>query len=503
MMNVNTRNCRSGLSVFFRPVCALLVFAVTAAVNESQLRAQSDAPSQPAAAENGGAPVSEPPETRPSGDPAPQPKQSPSDPVAEKKRPGLPSDYTPPAQLSPEASSDEEWIVTIGDGTKRAVDRARSKYNRIRNEGRFSEPGDREDFVKYLQWKLSQLTLRENLLVRKNHEKLRKFKQEVLTDVRKAGSNNRQFRDTMLELIVQETPNLFKYHHLSRLSGAVILSELNAQREPRTPYLPAARPLLDLFKQKHQAPGVRIAAARGLRRMVEQGQAPDELAEEIIDAFVDELQTGNKQQKHLRTALVSHLGHFRRLNDSQGKPAVPFALTQVLADEDESLRTRSEAAAALGRLPLDNAFNIELICYEIVKLGHEVAEAFQQDSMQAVNAGQQPNHVRWSWTFAGLYIAFKGDSKSSVSHGDGLSRKTFKPAFNNTVRDAYNQILPLVQKNLRTEKIDPAQLNQIKQWLQTNLPANKKVNDAFPEIKTGDDPPKIGAKTNGNAPASQ
>ncbi len=406
----------------------LSVFAVAGLCSE-QLFAQADPPvDKPVADNTSESDTEQPAASADSKTPSDKPNMKKELPDADEEEDtvdlDLPPSFTRPVDLPPGATSDEEWIVKIGDGSSTALKRAKQEYNAVLNpgNGKFGSEAERDNFIQYLQWKLARFTLRSNLLNTENQDNIGKFRQELFSDLRKSARANEKFRDTFLELLVQETPKLFKYHHISRLNGAVILSELNAVEGQNVagsrkaiPYLAAARPMLDLVKDQQQAGPVCVPAVRGLSRIIRDANPPDELTNEIVEAFVKELETSNPAFELYPSVLAQELGNIRIMNDKTGKPVVANVLTQVLADEKRPLRVRSEAAKALGRLPLDNSINVDLICYEIVKLEQDLVRAFEESAANAQQNGKKPNYKAWALNFWGPYVAFQGDSPQSIA----------------------------------------------------------------------------------------
>lgn len=420
------------------------------------------------------------------------PVESPATAVQEKSAPQLPYGYTPPAVIPPGASSDEEWIVQFGDGGKRATDNARRDFLSVFNRENFESPEDRANFEKYIQWRLSQFTLRELLTVNANQQKIAGMRSKLLKDVDRARSKaGPVVFKAYLDTLVRETPKLFKYHFVARLNGAWILAELDEipaeNNKPAVPFLAVAEPLLDFLGQENQLDVVRVPAVRGLARVVRDGQPPEKLRDDIIAAFVKELQNGDPKNNALPATIAEELGKLGIINGSDRKPVVVNALTHALADKNRGFRTRCEAATALGRLSLDNTINVRLIAFEIAALAQEMASAFQKEAAEAEKNEQKPNYVAWKKPFFNLYTAFKGDKRENIERGHGLSNKDgLNGAIKQTVNGAYGQVLPLILSILVEKPIDPTDQDAISQWLEANTPPSRKVHDSFQEIISDD-----------------
>ena len=257
--------------------------------------------------------------------------------------------------------------------------------------------------------------------------------------------------------------------------------------DPPVPYEPAARPLLDFLKQKQQLEAVRVPAVKGLSRLILDGQPPAELREEIIAAFVDELISGDPSHKVLPAVIAQQLGQMGIMNDASRTPVVADALTRALANKKRDLRVRAECAAALGRMPIDNSINAEMIAYEIANLAEDMAEKFQTDAGIAMEHGLPKNYVVWKKPFFLVYVAFRGDTRANIQREHGLMNKnSLNAATRRSISDAYERVLPLVQAVLTDNDFKEQDLTKMRQWLQANVPQNRKVHNAFQDIDSGE-----------------
>ncbi|TWU11476.1 hypothetical protein CA54_02830 [Symmachiella macrocystis] len=438
------------------------------------------------------------------------PAESPATAEQEKPDSQLPYGYKPPAVLPPGASSDEEWIVQFGDGGKRATDNARRDFLSVFNRGNFESAEDRENFDKYVQWRLSQFTLRKYLTANAQQQQIGAMRSKWLRDVDRARKASPTIFQAYVDTLVRETPKLFKYHMVARLNAAVLLAELNETPEennkPAVPLLAVTEPLLDFLGQENQLGVVRVPAVRGLARVIRDGQPPEKLRDDIITAFVNELQNGDPKNDELATTIAEELGRLGIINGSDRTPVVVNALTKALADKKRGYRSRSEAAAALGRLSLDNTINVRLIAFEIAALAQEMADAFQKEAANAVKNEQKPDYVAWKKSFYNLYLAFKGDTRANIERGHGLSNKDgLNGAIKQTVNSAYGQVLPLILSILVEKPIDSKDQDAILQWIQANTPQSRKVHDSFQEIISDDQsraPGTISSATASNTDAN-
>ena len=413
--------------------------------------------------------------------------------TAEQDKPDsqLPYGYTPPSVIPPGASSDEEWIVQFGDGGKRATDNARRDFLSAFNRGNFESAEDRENFEKYIQWRLSQFTLRKYLTANPQQQQIGSMRSKWLRDVDRARKAGPTIFQAYVDTLVRETPKLFKYHMVARLNAAVLLAELNETpaegNKPAVPLLAVTEPLLDFLGQQNQLGVVRVPAVRGLARVIRDGQPPEKIRDDIITAFVNELQNGDPQNDALATTIAEELGRLGIVNGSDRTPIVVNALTKTLADKKRGYRSRSEAAAALGRLSLDNTINVRLIAFEIAALAQEMATAFEKEAVEAQKNELNPNYVAWKKPFFNLYTAFKGDKRVNIERGHGLSNKDgLNGATKQTVNAAYGQVLPLILSILVEKPIEPKDQDAILQWLEANKPPSRKVHDSFKEIISDD-----------------
>lgn len=403
-----------------------------------------------------------------------------------KEQPALPPGYVPPGVIPEGASSDDEWIVELGKDEKeqrRILARFRTEMIR---QGMVKNEEDRKLFVQVVRWKLSQFTLHEILMDPDNQQEISRVRREIFRDIdtaRDAGTTN---FNLLMQTLIAEIPELFKYHFIARLNGAWLLAELNeeevqtgARPRPAVPYAPAAAPLLALLKQPQQLEAVRRPAVIGLSRIYANAQIPLDLKNEIVATFLDELENGKPTNDILPSKIAEELGLLGVMNDNTQRPRGVQVLTQVLADQRRPYRVRCECAQALGRLPLDNTINVQLIAHKIVELASQMVEEMQQGQKKA-----GMNQAFWKSCFWELYVAFKGDTKDNINiKQHGLSNKRiFSPALKNSIRTAYEQVRPVVIAVLRDMPIEQGQLPAMQKWLQESAPANKRIHDSFKEI---------------------
>lgn len=411
-----------------------------------------------------------------------KPIKTPVKKIEAKAAPSLPPGYIPPVELPKGSSSDEEWIVPMGKGDKKTIRKILSRYRGdMLRRSQVNTPKDRELFVEIVRWKLSQLTLRENLTDPEKQQEIGKMRKSLLDDVRDARKAGGKSYTLLMETLIAETPKLFKYHFISRINGAWLLAELNEQEEERNPrfkaavpYIPAAAPLLDLLKQQDQLDAVRIPAVDGLTRIIANAQTTAELDAAIIAVFLNELETGDPKHEFLASKIAHSLGMLGIVDDKTRRPVVVQVLTQTLADKRRPYRVRCECAQALGRLPLNNTINAKLISYKIVELAAQMTAAMQKQ--------KSLTPVAWKTCFWKLYFAFNGDTKENIAKQHGLTRKSFGSAAKKSVQDAYAQVLPIVIAVIDEKKTTPENLKTMQEWLKESAPENKKVHENFKEI---------------------
>lgn len=377
----------------------------------------------------------------------------------------LPPGFVPPRDVRKEFSTDEEWNFNPYKSDKEQR-QAEGKYSSLRITGAFVDPPkDKkliDDLVKY---KLAQMTLKEN------RENVHRLREKMLGEIRQAGVAKQQaVRDYILRRIVEDAPQLFKYHFVARINGALLLTELDeADVNGGGPHVPAFDPLLKLLRDQSQLEALRLVAVKGLSRIAAVKELKGEIKQPIIQELVDQMNNSGKSHFYYQMRLAEALGQLNAIYDRNKRPIVVQALAVVLADPQRPWIVRCEAAMALGRLPLDGSIDIGAIAIKIAELAEQMGADYLKN----------PNEGNWKSCFFRLYLTFK-----PLTPGQGLlAQVQNKAAVKKTVQEAYDRILPLIQSVLKgaSAGIAPA-LGNLTTWLKANKQKDFRISNDMPSI---------------------
>ncbi len=414
-------------------------------------------------------------------------------------RAGLPAGYQPPADPTPIMKIEKELLTP---DERKQLARAKGKYRTKLRNGELRSDEDKTIVRNGIRYTLNELTIPEN---RKN---IHKFRGELTGsggDMSAAGSllNKKQdvqsFRQQLLQMVVEETVKLFDNNTLVRVQAALILGELNLIEDNEKmkslfgteplpiAFAPAAKPLCAVLQDSEQPEDVKIAATLSLVRILRLGNPDVNQKREIANAVIGELKRTNTHWWY-QMRLAETLGHIDSPTlDLDRQPFIYQALDSLLKDPDRPLRVRASAAWSLGRHPLDPSVNLKQVGQDLVLFGLDLAEAFNKNprQLQAKRLGTL------------LYLAFHakddGDKLADRSRKAGLLNS---PAAAAASKEAYAQILPVVQGIWNGQPISPEKIQSLEKWLKSNgveRPAPsvpKKTESLIPAPSAKLDPPE-------------
>jgi hypothetical protein len=283
------------------------------------------------------------------------------------------------------------------------------------------------------------------------------------------------------KLLFSDQPKVVK------INAAWLLARLNIVTPrvgtPAVPFAPAAEPLVKALRDPNQSLDVKVAAVRGVERIMEDGDASRQMRDQIAAALTNELANidnlvpgDGRNWYHWR--LVDALGAVRFPRSMTQQPTVVDALWNAMHDEDLSWRIRSRAVRSLGELDLDTSFNIPLLMHQIVLMAGTMTAEYNKN----------PNLSFWRTCFSDLYFAFRAQTSEQQQKGWGLLQNP--PAgTRDVIEGAYQVVLPLVNGVLKHDKPQPvpvALLGAASKWMQANKPTDKKIH---PQAKPLSDAP--------------
>ncbi len=319
-------------------------------------------------------------------------------------------------------------------------------------------------------------------------ERLHNLRKNLIDVVRNNAKITPAAREYFLKQVTKLSEDLLDNNLVVRQNILLLLGQLPLDNgniakgiEP-APYVPAYTVLLKVIKDEKQHEAAKISALTGLLRICKLGLAAadpanDKKRAEIAMALVPELA---KKDTHwwYQFRLAECLGATGVTFDPGNKnnPIVLQTLADVVADKSRHWQARCEAARAIGRLPLDNTLNMTPVLFEIVKLGNDMAQAYNAN----------PKKDSWANYFFTLYLAFKAENSKPETHIAGGKRKPglLEALPPKEVKDVYEQVLQMVSHLVDNpgKQYSAEQLEGIDTWLKNHTPTNKRITASSPEI---------------------
>ena len=277
-------------------------------------------------------------------------------------------------------------------------------------------------------------------------------------------------RNYFLERVTFYATKLLDGNFHVRLNAVFQLSELDkvpanrARKIPAVAYVGSLDPLLGVITDKDQPDAIKVAAAKGVMRILLQGDSDsidEKIRYRVAEEFIPELK---RKDAHFwySMLLAKGLGISGIVYDRARKVQfVPDALLAVVVDKQRNWLTRCEAAKAIGRLPLDGKSDIKGIMGGLVNLGYEMSMAYNK----------APKASYWKGCYYDLYFSFRA-ANSRVKPVPGLMNNTriLNGNTGNLVKSGYQVILPLVQHVLKNQPnpIDQKKIDDVADWLKSN-----------------------------------
>ena len=413
----------------------------------------------------------------------------------------LPPGYKPPSDPSPIMQIEKELLTP---DERKQIARQKGKFRESLRNGVLRSDEDKEIVRNGIRYALNELTIPEN---RKN---IHKFREDFTGSggLSAAGSllSKKQdvlsFRQELLQIAVEETAKLFDNNSLVRVEAALILGELNLVEDNQKmksmfegepipiAFAPAAKPLCAVLVDPEQPVDVKIVATQSLTRILRRGNPDVNQKREIANAVIEELKRP-KAYWWYQMRLAETLGYIDAPTlDLDRQPFIYLALDGILKDPNRPLRARTAAAWALGRHPLDSSVNPKELSQDLVVLGLDLAEWYNQNL-------QQPQAKRLGFM---LYLSFQAkdaqDKMADRNRKAGLLNSSTAAA---AAKEAYAQILPVVQDIWSGQPISPEKIQSLEKWLKSNgvvrkapTPQKETELEQAPESAQADPPDDVG-----------
>lgn len=280
-------------------------------------------------------------------------------------------------------------------------------------------------------------------------------------------------RAVMLEAIVENARKLLDHPLPIKLNAVMLITELNenpgqiAKSIPPAPYMGMVDTLLEVINDPEQHESLKVVAANGLHRLCRDNSPKVDLRLRIAEALIKQLDDLNNSE-WFRMVCIQALSRTDVLNDATRKPFVLQKLGEILVDPKQGWRARAEAAAAIGRVPMDSSSNVELLLHEIARFAHDLGQAYNKNRSMP----------QWRYCAIRLYLAFKPEDPADTSLLDRATRPPLA-RFRSDVQDVYGLVLPVVNGiigSLPPAPIPNQDLKALKDWIDANAPSNLSVS---------------------------
>ena len=317
-------------------------------------------------------------------------------------------------------------------------------------------------------------------------ERLHNLRKNLIDVVRNNAKITPAAREYFLKQVTKLSEDLLDNNLVVRQNILLLLGQLPLDNgniakgiEP-TPYVPAYTVLLKVIKDDKQHEVAKISALIGLQRICRLGLAAadpanDKKRAEIAMALVPELAKKNTYYWYqVRLAECLGLAGVTFDPGNKNSPIVLQTLAEVVADKSRHWWPRCEAARAIGRLPLDNTLNMTPVLFEIVKLGNDMAQAYNAN----------PKKDSWANYFFTLYLAFKAEKPDAKIAGGKRKAGLLEALPPKEIKDVYEQVFQMLLHLVDNpgKQYPEPQLEGLDTWLRTHEPTNRRITASSPEI---------------------
>lgn len=386
----------------------------------------------------------------------------------------LPPNYTPPKDRNP--LLDLDMPIALPDELEK-LKKEDGKFQGVLNKAEADDAG--KAVIKAgIRYRLAQMTLKENYQAENSKKQpyfITTLRNNLRRDLNGAASAARLLkpeaikefrRNLMLEFVKQAAPllenNLYVRIQVVILMGELELVSGDASKGIATE---AFTPVFDTFVKvildPKQDVSVKIAAVNGLTRILRIGTPNVIERTRIAEAVISELDSVNAADRPsegwYELRLVGTLGSAAL--DQLKQSIVVTALKKVVSDPKRSWTVRTEAAKALGRVPLPPASNPASVVFVVGEMALQLSKAAQQ----------APADPQWKSAFWKTYLAFwpvdANEKDVTKANKAGLLNN---PVVAGGAKAASAHITPLCATILKGGRLTAAQLQALEAWVAAN-----------------------------------
>ena len=390
----------------------------------------------------------------------------------------LPPNYTPPKDRNP--LLDLDMPIALPDELEK-LKKEDGKFQQVLNKAQSDDAG--KAIIKAgIRYRLAQMTLKENYQAENSKKQayfITTLRNNLRRDLNGAGSAAKDLkpaaitefrRNLMLEFVKQAAP-LLENNLYVRIQVVILMGELelvvgDASKGIATE---AFTPVFDTFVKvildPKQDVSVKIAAVNGLTRILKIGTANVNERTRIAEAVISELDSVKAADRPsdgwYELRLVGALGSAAL--DQLKQSIVVTALKKVVSDPKRSWTVRTEAAKALGRVPLPPASNPASVVFVVGEMALQLSKAAQQ----------APADPQWKSAFWKTYLAFwsvdANEKDVTKANKAGLLNN---PVVAGGAKAASAHITPLCATILKGGRLTAAQLQALEAWVAANAPGS-------------------------------
>ncbi|MBW3542795.1 MAG: hypothetical protein KY476_21240 [Planctomycetes bacterium] len=414
--------------------------------------------------------------------------------AAQSKSAPLPAGFDPPRQRPPSFEISKPLISQVeADALYNQL--RRSRYSSVLLAGELNS--QTEKILKdWARWRLHSMTL--YTASPEDRRKIHDVRVQTQKDIGNAAKLQKderaasRFRLKVLDEVKARAVELLDNNFYVRLNAAILLADLkemeSGEAKPAVGYLPAAEVLHDkVLADPNQHDALKIHAAKGLKRtfltvILRSQQQRTDFARTLISELK---RTDTHPWYQMR--LVEALGALDlELSFGTNQPILLDALSRVAVDKNRSIEVRTEAAKALGRIPLPAGANDQVLAWLLVDLASQMADEYNK--LAAAGGKGKAADTQWQNSFFRLYLAFKATMEEQNQFRGRKPGLLAKRTGDKNLADAYSLITPAVAHVLKNPlwkggaAIPAIQVKAMNDWLAANTPKDPVLHSGLPPL---------------------
>lgn len=373
---------------------------------------------------------------------------------------GLPPGFVPPPKPTAAMLTNKEWRFSPFGGDAKVEKQQKDKYSQLRVRGTVTSPEEKKLIRDIIGDRLSKMSLKAN------RDKVVEIRNEIVKDL---SGKTSDFRNEVIDAILELAPNLFDCHLTPRLQVVYLLNDLTEPEQdgataPPQPLLKSTNLLLQLLTDKEQPQPIHLVALNGLVRIMSHEGFKGDYRYNVTNAVVDGLRNSKSQHFWLQLKYAIAVGETGSVRDRVGKRDTEIVLLETAVDSQRPFVVRAEALQALGKLPLDGESPADKIAAAAVGLTIEFATEFAKPGTEA----SKSQTYRYAHFIAiPILTTFKFDPALGKGKSFGLMhpQKNIGSANKRYVQDAYSQIEPVLAQLLKVSEAPEKRAEVVRQLL--------------------------------------